>query len=129
VFFLEEEGVTIVEKAVAGNVGIFEAKFKGFVPLPRRFAPQWAVALKGDSVDVGGTIVEVCICRPAIAVSNSLPEAATNVLSTLEPSRFSKGESFTFTVSGASSTLIEGKDFWLSAGAMVRSTKAVDWLQ
>jgi len=129
VFFSEEEeALTVVEDAVAKNVGLFETKFKGSVPLPRRFAPKWAVTLKSDTVDVGGTKTEVFICRPSLAANDSLPDGVTSVLATLEPSGFSQGDTFTTSVNGNSSTLVEGKDFWISTAGKVRSTKAVSWL-
>lgn len=128
VFFSEEEGVSLVEDAVARNVPMFEAKFKGAIPLPQRFAPEWAVVLKSDTVDVGGTNAVVSICRPSVAAEDSLQESARKVLSTLEPSDFKSGHEFKLSVDGNQSTLLEGKDFWVSTVAMVRSKKAVDWL-
>jgi len=128
VFFREEDGVSLVEDAVARNVPMFEAKFKGAIPLPQRFAPEWAVVLKSDTVDVGGTNAVVSICRPAVAAEESLHEIAQKVLSTLEPSDFKTGQEFSFSVDGKSLALQEGKDFWLSSVAMVRSKKAVEWL-
>jgi isoleucyl-tRNA synthetase len=128
VFFQEEEGVTIVEEAVSKNVAAFESKFKGAVPLPQRFAPNWAVALKSDLVDVGGTKVKVSICRPSLAAKDSVEPVAIKVLCTFEPSSFSKGQEFSFSVDGKSWSLQEGKDFYLSSTALVRSTKAVGWL-
>lgn len=128
VFYQEEEGVTVVEEAVAMNISLFEAKFKGSVPLPQRFAPKWAVKLKSETVDVGGTDVVVSICRPAIATKESLPDSSQSVLATLEPSSFTKGQDFSFSVDGKPSTLKEGVDFWLSTAAMLRTTKAVEWL-
>jgi hypothetical protein len=128
VFFEEEEGVTIVEDAVSKNVAAFESKFKGSIPLPQRFAPSWAVPLKTEFVDVGGTKVKVSICRPALAANASVGEKVQKVLSTLEPRNFSQGQEFTFSVDGTSWTLKEGTDFFLSSAAMVRVTKAVAWL-
>lgn len=128
VFFSEEEGVTIVEDAVAGNVQTFEAKFRGAVPLPKRFAPEWCVVIKSDMVDVGGSKVEVSICRPSLAVADSSTGAARGVFCTLEPSELKEGQDFSFSVDGTSYTMKEGKDFWLSTSAKLRSTKAVAWL-
>lgn len=128
VFFSEEEGVTIVEDAVASNVATFEAKFRGSIPLPKRFAPDWAVVIKSDLVDVGGSDVEVSICRPSVAAADSVSGAALGVFPTLEPGDLKQGQDFTLTVDGESYTLTEGKDFWLSAVSKVRSTKAVTWL-
>jgi len=128
VFFSEEEGVSLVEDAVARNVPMFEAKFKGAIPLPQRFAPDWAVVLKSDTVDVGGTNAVLSICRPSVAAKKDLDGGALEVLSTLEPSEFTKGQEFTLSVDGNSITLHEGKDFWISAASMARSLKAVEWL-
>lgn len=127
VFFEEEEGVSIVEDAVGKNVPYFEAKFKGAVPLPWRFAPEWSVVLKRDSVEVGGSNVFVSICRPSVAAADSLPESTGKVLSTLQPSDFSVGQEFTFNTDGKPTTLKEGVDFWLSSVSKVRHTKAIDW--
>jgi hypothetical protein len=128
VFFREEEGVTVVEDAVARNVALFAAKFKGVVPLPQCCAPKWAVVIKSDMADVGGTQVEVSICRPSVAASDSLADSALSVLSTLEPSSLSVGTDFTYSMDGATSTLKEGSDFWLSTVAKVRATKSVAWM-
>ena len=124
VFFSEEEGVTIIEDAVSKNVSMFEAKFKGSIPLPQRFAPEWAVVIKSDLVDVGGSNVQVSICRPALAVADTANDAAKKVFATLDPVSFKEGQEFTFSVDGTSFTLVEGKDFWLSSSAKLRSTKA-----
>lgn len=128
VFFSEEEGVSIVEDAVSTNVPTFETKFKGSIPLPQRFAPDWAVVIKSDLVDVGGSNVTVSICRPSLAVAETAVEAAKKVFPTLEPANFKAGQEFTFSVDGTSFALTEGKDFFLSASAKVRTTKALSWL-
>jgi isoleucyl-tRNA synthetase len=127
-FFLEEDGVTIVEDAVSRNVPLFQSKFKGSVPLPQRFAPAWSVLLKSAEVEVGGATVNVSIYRPAIALSDALDERAIKVLSTFEPSKFSEGQSFKFDVDGEAMTLQEGQDFWLSTASKVRKTKSLSWL-
>ncbi|EEC45000.1 predicted protein [Phaeodactylum tricornutum CCAP 1055/1] len=128
-FFREEEGVTLVEETVARNVPLFEAKFKGAVPLPYRFVPKWAVVLKNETVDVGGTKVDVFIFRPAVAVKESLGPSVESVLSTLEPSSLPKGGKFSFSLDGVSTTLTEGTDFWLSTTDKVRYTKVLAWLK
>lgn len=127
-FFLEEEGVNIVEDAVARNVPLFEGKFRGAVPLPQRFAPPSSVVLKSETADVGGATVVVSICRPAIAVKESLLESSKSVLSTFEPADMKAGQEFTFSVDGVKVTLKEGEDFWLSSADMLRKTKAVEWM-
>lgn len=128
VFFHEEDGVTSTEGAVSKNVETLDTKFKGSIPLPKRLAPEWSIALKSDNVDVGGSKVTVSVCRPAVAVSDSLDESVKNVLATKEPSEFTAGESFKCSVDGKSYELTEGVDFWLSTVAKTRSTKALDWL-
>lgn len=128
VFFKEEDGVTVVEEAVQMNVPMFDVKFKGSIPLPQRFAPKWAVAIKSEVVDVGGSNVDVSICRPAVAASDALKDPVLGVFPTLEPSEFKEGQDFTVTIDGKSYKLTEGKDFWLTSTAKVRMTKAVDWL-
>lgn len=120
VFFDEEEGVTTTEDAVKKNVATLDAKFKGSIPLPQRFAPSWSVVLKSDTVDVGGSKVIVSVCRPAVATKDSLDDAVKSVLSTKEPSELTAGGSFKCEVDGKSYELTEGVDFWLSTAAKAR---------
>jgi isoleucyl-tRNA synthetase len=127
VFFHEEEGVTATEDAVARNVAMLDAKFKGAVPLPRRLAPSWSVVLKGDTVDVGGSKVVVSVNRPAVAASDSLDEGVKNVLATKEPSEFTAGQTFKCSVNGKEYSLTEGVDFWLSTAAKTKATKSLSW--
>ena len=128
VFFDEEEGVSMTEDAVSKNVSAFEAKFKGAVPLPKRLAPEWSVVLKSDKVEVGGSKVEVSVCRPAVAVHDALDSAAQNALATMEPSDLSPGQGLKIDVDGKSFEMREGVDFWLSSASKARSTKALEWL-
>lgn len=127
--FFEENDVRSTEDAVANNVALFEAKFKGSVPLPKRFSPTWIVPLKSELVDVGGSEVEVFVCRPAIAVRDSLDEAAVKVLSTVEPTDLVTGQELAITVDGTQYNLKEGTDFWRSSSAKVRAVQAVDWFK
>lgn len=127
VFFQELEGVSAVEDAVAGNLGLFETKFKGAIPLPQRFAPSWSVTIRKESVDVGGTQVEVSICRPAVAARDDLDTSIRNVLATVEPKDLANGE-FRCSVDSKEYSLKTGSDIWLSTLDKVRSTKAVGWL-
>ena len=113
VFFDEEEGVTTTEDAVKKNFATLDAKFKGSIPLPKRLAPAWSVVLRSDTVDVGGSKVTVAVCRPAVAVKDSLDDAAKSVLSTKEPSELTG--SFKCEVDGKSYELTEGVDYWLSS--------------
>jgi len=127
VFFHEEEGVTSTEDAVSSNVSTFETKFKGAVPLPERLAPAWRVVLKSDNVDVGGSKVTVSVCRPALAAKDSLDEGLKNILSTMEPSEFTAGQTFKCTLDGKESELKEGVDFWLSTAAKTKASKTLAW--
>lgn len=128
VFFHEEDGVTSTEDAVSKNIATLNAKFKGSIPLPQRLAPVWSIALKAGTVDVGGSKVTVSVCRPAVAVKDSLDEMVAKVLSTKELSEFAKGASFTCSVDGKSYEVKEGEDFWLSTADKARSTRSVSWL-
>ncbi|KAG7348546.1 isoleucyl-tRNA synthetase [Nitzschia inconspicua] len=128
VFFEEEEGITSTEDAVAKNVDMLDAKFKGSIPLPKRFAPSWSVVLKSELVDVGGSKVIVSVCRPAVAVNDFISDAAKLVLSTKEPSELSLGETFKCSVDGKEYELKEGVDFWLSSAAKAKAVNAVSWL-
>jgi len=122
VFFDEEEGVTTTEDAVKKNIDTLDAKFKGSIPLPQRFAPKWSVVLKSDKVDVGGSQVVVSICRPAVAVKDTLDDAVKSVLSTKEPSDFTTGGSFKCELDGKLYELTEGADYWLSTASKVKNS-------
>jgi len=122
VFFDEEEGVTTTEDAVKKNIDTLDAKFKGSIPLPQRFAPKWSVVLKSDKVDVGGSQVVVSICRPAVAVKDTLDDAVKSVLSTKESSDFTTGGSFKCEVDGKLYELTEGADYWLSTASKVKNS-------
>ena len=126
-FFEESAGST--ETAVSMNVPLFENKFKGSVPVPKKYAPSWSVVIASDTVEVGGASVEVSICRPAIATKDGLSELACMYLSTLEPSKVEKGSALTCVIDGESMTFQEGIDFWLSTAAKMRGTKGLSWLQ
>eukprot|EP00980_Cylindrotheca_fusiformis_P008117 scaffold1727_cov133-Cylindrotheca_fusiformis.AAC.20 len=127
VFFNEEEGVTSTEDAVAGNVATFDTKFKGAVPLPERLAPSWKVVLKSDTVDVGGSKVVVSVCRPAVAVKDSMDENIKMIFASKEPSEFSEGQTFKCSVDGKEAELKEGVDFWLSTAAKAKACKSLPW--
>jgi isoleucyl-tRNA synthetase len=127
VFFHEEEGVNSTEDAVAGNVATFDTKFKGAVPLPERLSPSWKVVLKSDTVDVGGSKVVVSVCRPALAVKDSVDEGLKHILATKEPSEFTAGQTFKCSLDGKESELKEGVDFWLSTAAKTKACKTLSW--
>lgn len=129
VFFHEEDGVTSTEDAVSKNFTTLEAKFKGSIPLPKRFAPEWSVVLQSDNVEIGGSKVQVSVCRPAVAVRDSMDDILKKILSTKEPTEFSAGETFQCAVDGKNYALKEGQDFWLSSAAKARSTKLLGWLK
>ena len=122
-FFAEAEGGTIVEDAVAANAALFEAKFKGSVPVPTRHAPTWSVVLQQSTVEVGGTSVELSIRRPAISVNGGVEAGVAQVLATMEPDSFETGASFSCTVDGKTSTVVEGKDFWKSTYARLSASE------
>lgn len=123
-----EESVASTETAVSMNVSLFENKFKGSVPVSKKYAPSWSVVIASDTVEVGGASVEVSICRPAIATKDGLPELACTYLSSVEPSDVEKGSTLTCVIDGESMTLQEGTDFWLSTAAKMRGTSGLSWL-
>lgn len=127
VFFHEEDGITSTEDAVAMNVDMLSAKFRGSVPLPQRLAPEWSVPLKSDTVDVGGSKVTVSVCRPAVAVKDDLDEGAKKVFAAMEPSELSAGQSFKCSVDGTTYDLKEGEDFFSSTAAKVKASKVLSW--
>ena len=136
-------GVGVVEHAVARNVSLFQAKFKGTVPLPQRYQPDYAVAIKTEpNIQVGSTALSLSLTRPALAVRDSLDPILVKVLSTLEPNivlETTNGQSgndteqgttngdgkprtLAFTVDDQRHTVQEGVDFWLSSMAKVQDT-------
>jgi isoleucyl-tRNA synthetase len=128
VFFEECPGVTAMEAAVSANVNLFEAKFQGAVPLPKKFAPSWSVPLRSDSVEIGGAKIDVSICRPAVSGKEGLSEEVNYLLSTMEPSQVIDKKTLTFTVDGKETTLEQGKDYWVNTITKLRSTKALSWV-
>jgi isoleucyl-tRNA synthetase len=127
-FFEENETDPLIEGAVSTNVDVFKNKFKGSVPLPKRFAPSWSVVIGTETVEISGSKVTVTICRPAIAVKDGLSEEAKTFLSTTFPSSVSEGQELSFVVDGKNMTVKEGSDFWLSTASKLGSTGAVSWL-
>ena len=127
VFFEEGVDVSSTETAVAMNLPLFQAKFKGgAVPVPKRCAPQGAVVLRSDTVDVGGSNVVVSICRPSLSLSDDLDALAVNYLSSLDPG--SVNCTIEFSVDGRKYCLEEGKDYWKNAASKAACTKSVEWL-
>lgn len=127
VFFEECAGMSVVESAVSSNVSLFAAKFQGSVPLPKKFAPTWSVVLRSDSTEIGGSTVEVSICRPAVAGKDGCGDGVGYLLSTLEPSKVSQSE-LSITLDGKEVTLKKGEDYWVSTVDKLRSTGQLSWL-
>lgn len=128
VFFEESPGINSMESAVSLNVNLFAAKFQGAVPVPKKFAPSWSVALRSDSVEIGGAKIEVSICRPALAGRAGLSEEVNYLLSTMEPFQVIDKKSLTFSVDGKEITLTQGQDYWVNTITKLRSTKALTWV-
>lgn len=127
VFFAEAADVNSTEVAVAMNLPLFQAKFKGgAVPVPKRCAPERTVVLQSDTVDVGGSNVVVYICRPSLSVSDGLDALASSYLASLDPNNVNG--MLEFSVDGRKYSLKEGKDYWKNAAAKAACTKSVKWL-
>lgn len=127
-FFSEEDGITSTEKAVAGNVAQFKAKFKGSVPVPKKYAPEWSVVLQSETVEVGGFKVHVSICRPALSVRDDIDEPVKAYISTVDPASVTTESVLNCCIDDVKYSLTEGKDFWLNTVAKLEATKTLDWL-
>ena len=127
-FFAENATDPLTEAAVSSNVEVFQNKFKGAVPLPKKFAPKWSVVLGSDIVEIAGAKVEVSICRPAVATKDGLSEEKTTFLANVEPASIEAGAELSFTVDGKEFKVKEGEDFWVSTVAKLAATKSVSWL-
>lgn len=123
VFYKEEAGLSVVESAVSNNVEAFATKFQGSVPLPKKFAPSWSVELRSGTAEIGGSTVNVYICRPAVAGKDGLSEEVLYYLSTLEPADVAGKDSLELKIDGKEYTLKEGVDYWVSAGAKLKDVK------
>lgn len=128
VYFEEMPGMNAMENAVSANVTLFEAKFQGAVPIPKKYAPSWSVALRSDTVEIGGAQLDVSICRPAVAGKDGLSDEEKYFLSTLEPSHIVAKEILSFSVDAREISLVQGQDFWVNTITKLRSTKAVAWV-
>jgi len=128
VFFEESSGMSVVESAVSSNVHLFEAKFQGAVPVPKKFAPSWAVVLRSDTAEIGGSKVEVSICRPAVAGRDGLSDGVGYYLSTLEPKNVVETSTLDIKLDGKEITLKQGEDFWVNTVAKIRTTKTLAWV-
>jgi isoleucyl-tRNA synthetase len=127
VYFEESPGMSLVERAVSTSVNLFDAKFQGAVPLPKKFAPSWSVVLCSDTTDIGGFKVEIFICRPAVAGREGLSNEIEYLLSSLEPQSVVDSSSVSITLDGKTVNLIQGEDFWVNTLAKLRATKALSW--
>mmetsp|Transcript_10779 Transcript_10779/g.15879 ORF Transcript_10779/g.15879 Transcript_10779/m.15879 type:complete len:1171 (+) Transcript_10779:126-3638(+) len=125
--FFDEEG-TEVEQAVAKNLATFTTKFKGAVPLPKAYAPSWAVTLQSEAAEVGGSRVEVSICRPCLSAKDGLDDGVLSVLSSLDIDSIKSDGSLKCNVDGKEFLLTEGFDYWMSAVAKAKATRALEWL-
>lgn len=128
VFFEESAGMNTVEKAVSSNVKLFEAKFQGAVPVPKKFSPSYSVVLRSDMAEIGGSKVEVSICRPAVAGKDGLGDGLEYYLSTLEPSNVVDKSVLSITLDGKEVTLKQGEDYWVNTVSKLRDTKALSWV-
>eukprot|EP00548_Thalassiothrix_antarctica_P003064 CAMPEP_0194147160 /NCGR_PEP_ID=MMETSP0152-20130528/22553_1 /TAXON_ID=1049557 /ORGANISM="Thalassiothrix antarctica, Strain L6-D1" /LENGTH=1139 /DNA_ID=CAMNT_0038847859 /DNA_START=121 /DNA_END=3537 /DNA_ORIENTATION=+ len=109
--FFHEEGNEI-ENVVANNLNMFTVKFKGAAPLPQKFAESWAVTLLSETVEIGGSQVEVSICKPCLSAKDDLNEKVKNVLSTLDVDAVSKDNVIKCNVDGIDFVLNENTDYW-----------------
>ena len=89
------------------------------MPRPTTLARHDGAAPSRAAVAVGGSKVVVAVCRPAVAVKDSLDEAVKSVLATKEPSELTGG-TFKCEVDGKSYELTEGADYYLSTAAKAR---------
>ena len=128
VFFEERAGVSTVEAAVASNRHLFEAKFQGAVPVPKKFAPSWSVVLRSDISEIAGSQVEVSICRPAVAGKEGVCKKLGYYLSTLEPSHVVTQPTLSISIDGTEILLKQGEDFWINTATKLRATKALSWV-
>ncbi|KAL7565166.1 hypothetical protein ACA910_003356 [Epithemia clementina (nom. ined.)] len=121
-----------VEQVVARNVNLFQAKFKGIAPLPKRYQPPYAVAIATEpELQVGSTTISLSLTRPALAVRDDLDPILVKVLSTMEPiaslsnngnTPAESGGTLHLTVDDKAFTVQEGVDYWKSAMAKVQAT-------
>merc|ERR1712038_589127 len=99
-FFEESDVSPLTESAVASNVALFKTKFKGSVPLPKRFAPKWSVVVRSEEVVIADAKVTVSICRVAAAAKDGLGELETSFVSTLDPETVEAGATLSVNIDG-----------------------------
>jgi len=126
--FFEEDSSAIVEKAIAMNVSMFRTKLKGSVPVPRRFAPKWSVVIGSGTVEIAGSKVEITICRPAVAVKDSLGDNACMFLANIDPLSVETGATLQCKIDSDDCIVKEGEDFWRDTVSKLEATKALTWL-
>lgn len=128
-FFEEDEAADATESAVAGNVEMLRNKFGGSVPVPKKFAPKWSVVIQKDIVEVGGSKVEISLCRPCLAFRDGLEDNLEgSFLAVIDPATVGDGAGVRCEIDGKMVQLKEGTDFWRSTAAKLESTKAISWL-
>jgi len=127
VFFAEDVGESMLQ-AVAKNAAFLQGKLRGVTPLPKALCSPFAVTLGSDTVDVGGTKLEVSITQPCVSPKDGAEEAVLAFLRTLDPLTIAEGQVETFVVDGKEYVLTEGTDFWSTAVRKAKSLKTLDWL-
>jgi len=128
-FFEEDaDSAAKVEKAVAMNVSLFRTKLKGSVPVPRRFAPEWSVIIGRGTVEIGGSKIDIMICRPAVAAKDSLDPKACTFLSTVDPLTMEAGAKLQYSIDKVDYSMKEGEDFWRTTLSKLEATKSLTWL-
>jgi len=127
-FFKEDVGDNSLEDAVSRNIELFRMKLKGGLPLPEQYAPQWSIKIASDTVDIGGSKVEVAIHRPSISVRDGLSSSVVMYFSTVDPSAIAAGSTVNIAIDGMKYSLVEGVDFWITAASKVQATKLLSWL-
>lgn len=127
VFFAEDVGDSMLQ-AVAKNAAFLQGKLRGVTPLPKALCSPFAVTLGSDTVDVGGTKLEVSITQPCVSPKDGAEEAVLAFLRTLDPLTIAEGQVETFLVDGKEYVLTEGTDFWSTAVRKAKSLKTLDWL-
>eukprot|EP00590_Aulacoseira_subarctica_P009987 CAMPEP_0172418170 /NCGR_PEP_ID=MMETSP1064-20121228/4688_1 /TAXON_ID=202472 /ORGANISM="Aulacoseira subarctica , Strain CCAP 1002/5" /LENGTH=1169 /DNA_ID=CAMNT_0013156975 /DNA_START=55 /DNA_END=3565 /DNA_ORIENTATION=+ len=128
IFFKEEEGIAAAESAISQNLMAIRTKLMGATPIPLRLAPSWSVVIGKEVVDVGGSQVELFICRPTISVRDDLDNNVTSFLATLDPYQYEDGCEIRCTIDDESFVLKEGVDFWKTAAFKALSTKSLQWV-
>jgi len=128
-FFEEDaDSAAKVEKAVAMNVSLFRTKLKGSVPVPRRFAPEWSVIIGRGTVEIGGSKIDIMICRPAVAAKDNLDPKACTFLSTVDPLTMEAGANLQYSIDKVDYSMKEGEDFWRTTLSKLEATKSLTWL-